>query len=276
MEVKVSIVIPIFNVENFISETIQSVLKQSLTEIEVILVDDGSTDRSLLICENLLPTDNRLKLIKQENFGVSVARNKGLNSAIGEYIYFLDSDDTIDSEFLKTSYEKAIFYNADVTVIGDYYCNRIKRVKVLPTCAMFIKHSFLKQYSKIRFPEKIQPCEDGLFSHQLLQLTDKIALNYEGVYYYREHENQNHLNINKNAVKVINQIPKWFEILEDFYNRYDLWEEKSLELAKFIEHEPFEFRYLSMNLNDDLKRDLHLLIREFMNKKVVPFLKKMI
>ena len=97
-------------------------------------------------------------------------------------------------------------------------------------------------------------------------------LNNKGIYYYREHENQNHLNINKSAEKVINQIPKWFEILYDFYNKYDLWKTNSLELAKFIEHEPFEFRYLSMNLNDELKMKLHLLISNFMNRNVIAFL----
>ena len=93
----VSVIIPVYNVEKYISEAIESVLNQSLIDIEVILIDDGSTDNSLLICEQFLQKESRIKLLKQKNSGVSNARNNGLNLAIGKYVFFMDSDDTIDS-----------------------------------------------------------------------------------------------------------------------------------------------------------------------------------
>lgn len=270
----VSIIVPVYNVDSFIAETIESIASQSFTEIEIILVDDGSVDNSYAICENYALKDNRIKLIKQENSGVSIARNNGLLQAKGEYVFFMDSDDTIDSEFILSSYEVAKRENSDIVVIGEYYCDRFSKVLVLPTCAQFIKLDFLKEHDDIRFPEKIQPCEDGLLSHQLLCLTTKVGLNRDGIYHYRQHENQNHHKINENAVKVIKQIPKWFEILENFYRNHNLFEIHALSLAKFVEHEPYEFRYLAMPLDTVQKEELHGLIKNFMFKNVIPYLNK--
>lgn len=270
----VSIIIPVYNVEKFIVETIESVLNQDFKEIELILVDDGSTDNSLNLCEQILEKDHRITLLRQKNLGVSIARNNGLNQAKGKYVYFLDSDDTIATDFIKTSYEIAEKGDCDIVVVGDYYCNRIQNVFVLPTCALFLKLDFLENHQDIRFPEKIQPCEDGLFSHQLLVLTDKIGTNPAGVYYYREHENQNHLMINYQVEKLLKQIPEWFRILLDFYQRYNLFQTHSIDLARFVEHEPFELRYLSMPFDVSQKNELHDLIRGFVTREIFPFMSK--
>ncbi len=270
---KISVIMPVYNVEEFLEEAIESVLNQSFQELELILVNDGSTDNSSTICEKYVEEDKRIKYIEQKNSGVSIARNKGLSLAEGEYIFFMDSDDTIDSDFLKTSYETAKKEDSDIVVIGEYYCKRrIPNPAALPTCAQLLRHEFLKQYPDIRFPENIQPCEDGLFSHQLLALTDKTSGNPVGIYVYREHERQNHLVINSNTAKVLEQIPLWFRVLEQFYTRYNLYQTKALHLARFVEHEPFEFRYLSMPFNPEQKKQLHKIIVDFMDKNVFPYL----
>lgn len=147
-------------------------------------------------------------------------------------------------------------------------------VMALPTCAQFIKLDFLQRNPNIKFPENIQPGEDGLFSHQLLALTKKISLNSQGIYNYRKHENQNHVRINENVGKVLDTIPKWFEILEVFYTKHNLFKSHALHLALFIEHEPFEFRYIAMPLNNEQKIFLHTIIKEFMKKNVLPYLEK--
>lgn len=270
----VSIIIPVYNVEKYIVETVESVLNQNFKEIELILVDDGSIDGSLALCEKFLEKDHKIRLLKQKNSGVSVARNNGLSLAKGKYVYFLDSDDTIGVDFIKTSYETAEKGDFDITVVGEYYCNRIQDVFVLPTCALFLKLDFLQKHQDIRFPKDIQPCEDGLFSHQLLVLTDKIGENPLGEYYYRQHENQNHLMINNQTEKLLKQIPEWFKILIDFYERYNLFPSHSIDLARFVEHEPFELRYLSMPFDTNQKDELHKLIKNFITKKVFPFMTK--
>lgn len=260
----ISVIIPIYNVEKFLDETIQSVLNQSYEEWELILVDDGSADNSVQVAEKYLG-DERISLIRQKNEGVSIARNRGLSLAKGKYIYFLDSDDSIDANFIETSIEVAERENSDIVVVGDYFERRLPYPTALPTCAMFLKNSFLQQYPDIRFPERIQPCEDGIFSHQLLALTDKVGFNPNGIYHYRKHEHQN--TANPDVDKILNQIPIWFDILEKFYRKYNLFEKKSTHLALFLEHEPYG-RYLKMPFSAQQKMELFGLIQDFFAKHI--------
>ena len=90
---KVSVIIPIYNVEDYIEECLVSVLNQTLKEIEIICVDDGTKDSSMEIVERYAKEDDRIVIIHRENGGLSAARNTGLEAATGEYVYFLDSDD---------------------------------------------------------------------------------------------------------------------------------------------------------------------------------------
>ncbi len=270
----VSVIIPIYNVDKFLEEAIDSVLNQTLKNIEIILVNDGSTDKSNNICVSKGKKDARIIYLKQDNKGVSIARNNGLLKASGDYIYFMDADDTIDKEFIESSYNVAKLKNEDIIIIGDYFCRRLPNMSAFPTCSLMISHLFLKNNVNIRFPEGIQPCEDGLFSHRLFALTEKIGLNPLGVYYYRQHDNQNHIMINKNTSRIIRQIPEWFEILETFYHKNNLFKTHAYHLALFIEHEPFEFRYLKMPFNDKEKELLHRSIKNFMFKNVIPNLKE--
>lgn len=269
--VSVSIIIPVYNAGEFLDETIKSVLRQSLKSFELILVNDGSTDHSGSICREYQLSDRRVKYIDQANSGVSVARNTGLLHATGEYIFFMDADDTLDSELIKTSYDVAKVKDSDIVIIGESFCKLIAHVTALPTWAQMLKFDFLKKHPSIRFPENIQPCEDGLFSHQLLALTTNIGLNPHGIYHYRHHENQNHLKINENCWKVIHQVPDWFDILHQFYTENNLFQSHALHLAFFVEHEPFEFRYLAMPLTKEQKVILHRLMTTFMSK-VLPYL----
>lgn len=270
----ISVIVPIYNVEFFLEETLQSIVNQSYKNWELILVDDGSTDNSVLVAEKF--TENpKIKLIKQENQGVSIARNNGLLSAKGDYIFFMDSDDTIDENFLKTAMQEAQKNDWDITILGDYFLKKFEeksRVSALPTCAMFLKKRFLEKYPDIRFPEKIQPCEDGLFSHQLLALTEKIGFNPNGIYHYRRHENQNTANLNYDII--LEKIPKWFEILESFYQKHNLIDKKYLHLLRFIQHEPFGARYYRTNLNSTQKKQLFDLIHYFCQKHIFPLLSK--
>lgn len=97
-----SIIVPVYNVELYLDECVNSILSQSFSDFEVVLVDDGSRDNSGIMCDKFAQKDNRIKVIHQENKGLSGARNTGLNYAAGEYILFIDSDDFwIDSTFLE-------------------------------------------------------------------------------------------------------------------------------------------------------------------------------
>lgn len=98
---KISVVIPVYNAENYIEECINSVLRQTYHDWELILVDDGSTDNSGLFCDKIAKNDDRIKVIHQENAGVTCARENGVFASTGAFIYFLDADDTIDSDTLE-------------------------------------------------------------------------------------------------------------------------------------------------------------------------------
>lgn len=110
----ISVIIPVYNVEKYLCECIDSVLGQTYQDYEVILVDDGSTDSSGTICDKYAETNSRIKVIHRKNGGLSEARNTGFDAANGEYIYFLDSDDYIRADALERMYEASKKTNADI------------------------------------------------------------------------------------------------------------------------------------------------------------------
>jgi len=120
MLISVSIITPVYNVERCIEKTINSIINQSCKDFEILLIDDGSKDKSIEIAKNLLiNSDVNYRIISQENSGVSVARNKGICEAKGKYVCFLDSDDYIHKDYIKLMYEKASTCNCDL-VFCDY------------------------------------------------------------------------------------------------------------------------------------------------------------
>lgn len=119
MEVKVSIIVPVYNTERYIDRAITSILNQTLKEIEIILVDDESPDRCPQICDEYAKKDNRVKVIHKKNGGLGFARNSGLDIATGEYVMFVDSDDTIENNACEILYDTGKKYNADV-ISGNF------------------------------------------------------------------------------------------------------------------------------------------------------------
>lgn len=116
----ISVIIPIYNVEQYLNECVESVLRQSLRDLEIILIDDGSTDTSGIICDEYLRQDSRIKVIHQKNGGLSAARNAGLKVAIGDFVYFLDSDDYIESTALEQLVNTIIEEQADAVFFDGY------------------------------------------------------------------------------------------------------------------------------------------------------------
>ena len=117
---KVSIIIPVYNVEKYLYQCLESVEKQTLKDIEVIVVDDGSPDESYKVYQEFEKRDSRFKTLRKENGGVSRARNTGLESATGEYVLFIDSDDWMTEDACEILYSEAVNKKADM-VIADTY-----------------------------------------------------------------------------------------------------------------------------------------------------------
>lgn len=115
---KVSIVVPVYNVEKYLDRCVQSLLNQTLEEIEIILVDDGSPDNCPQLCDDYACKDSRVQVIHKQNAGLGMACNSGLEIATGEFIAFCDSDDWVDRDMYETMYKSALKYNADMVMSG--------------------------------------------------------------------------------------------------------------------------------------------------------------
>lgn len=116
---KVSVIVPVYNVESYIRDCLESIVKQTLTNIEIIIVNDGSTDNSIANIQDMIDLNKNIKLINKLNGGLSSARNEGLKFARGEYIAFIDSDDYIDSDYLEKLYNEAKYYDLDIACGGN-------------------------------------------------------------------------------------------------------------------------------------------------------------
>lgn len=129
----VSIIIPFYNAEVSIGDCIRSILSQKYKEYEIILIDDCSTDNSYLICKKYAECDSRIKLIRlRKNSGVSVARNKGLENSLGEYITFVDADDTIHPLYLAEMVLQLEREKTDIVVCGNFECEGGRNIDVSP------------------------------------------------------------------------------------------------------------------------------------------------
>ena len=115
---RISIIIPVYNTEQYLKECIESILIQSYEDFEAIFIDDGSHDNSFAIINDYVNRDERIKLYHQDNAGVSAARNRGLKYATGDYVAFIDSDDTICPDYLIRLYQCAVQYSSDIIFSG--------------------------------------------------------------------------------------------------------------------------------------------------------------
>ena len=112
----VSVIIPIYNVDKYLAACIESVQKQTYQNLEMILIDDGSTDGSGKICDEYEKTDNRITVIHQENHGISQVRNRGVKEARGTYIFWIDSDDYVSESIVEELYHNLIEQNAEMSI----------------------------------------------------------------------------------------------------------------------------------------------------------------
>lgn len=129
MEKIISIIVPVYNVEDFLDECIKSIVGQTYKNIEVILIDDGSTDNSPAICDKWASEDSRIKVVHQQNQGVSTARNRGISLSTGDYVYFVDSDDYIDLNLCQVAINALNKDQSDIVVFG--FCRVTEQGKLL-------------------------------------------------------------------------------------------------------------------------------------------------
>ena len=208
-----SIIVPVYNVKNYIRQCIDSILNQTLENFEVILVDDGSSDGSGSICDEYAKNDKRVKVIHQKNSGVSVARNVGLKFASGDYIAFVDSDDYIAPDMYKVLVNKLIECGADMVKCGyyEFVDNKITNTRKFKVSAIYDntlnKDDLLKLgmsdvlytvvwnavYTRKLADKVLYPVgllnEDNYASPMYLLESEKVAVIENALYYYRQNPN---------------------------------------------------------------------------------------
>lgn len=200
---KISIIVPVYNAEKYLHRCIDSILTQTFSDFELLLIDDGSTDNSGAICDEYAKTDSRIKVFHKENGGVSSARNLGLAKAHGEWIAFVDADDKLDSKMYELLFDKAIYTNADIVVCDFYldYGNTLKVVKSMPDSIcktdfirfyivswsvvwnMLTRKKIYEEYN-IVFPDKMAYSEDFFVGIKLLYHAGIVAYVDVPLYYY--------------------------------------------------------------------------------------------
>lgn len=179
--IMVSVIVPIYNVEEYLEECLESIRNQTYTNIEVILVNDGSTDGSIEICERFCQQDNRFKLLTQENQGLSAARNRGVKESIGEYIMFVDSDDVVKENIVEVLF---FYMNSDVDIV-ECQITRCKDelVENKPTSIMFKGESTEAILKSIEFKEVKFCAFTKLYRRELVEKVPFLeGYIYEDVY----------------------------------------------------------------------------------------------
>lgn len=195
---KISIIIPVYNAEKYLDRCIQSIVNQTYKNLEIILINDGSIDKSGDICDKWAEKDNRIKVIHQVNSGVSVVRNTGLDSAIGEYITFVDSDDYIELDYCEILYKALERNNVDIAY-GDYSTNKhirntSKQIKwsskeydpVYKTPYFFVWGALYKKdiLKNIRFDSDLYVGEDSYFFAQAVKKSSNLVFVDKVLYHY--------------------------------------------------------------------------------------------
>ena len=243
MKKKVSVIIPVYNVEEYLERCLDSIIHQTLKDIEIIVVNDGSPDNSQKIIDRYKKKDKRIVTLTKENGGLGSARNEGLKKAQGEYIAYVDSDDWIELDMLEKMYEEASTNNSDIVICGyqNVYSNKKeasfisntiiedtlykKNSRIFNTIAVWCKlykREFLKD-SGVVFPMDKVWYEDLSYTIPLLALTDKISYVNLPLYNYiiRANSIMNSSKILKNLDLLIafNNIIHFF-VGKELYNKF--------------------------------------------------------
>jgi len=235
MTAKISVIIPVYKTESYLCQCIDSILVQTYTNLEIIIVNDGSPDNCGSICEMYASKDSRIIVIHKENEGVSIARNAGIDIASGDYLTFVDSDDWLEVDAIETLYKNLIEHNADIVCCGFYMVyvesiislNNTKSIFLLTGTEQIIDNFASKKdigtevcgklfkrsvWGKNRFPKGKVIGEDLIVAFNILLSTQKIVVCKAPKYYCRRRKSSA-----MNSIKVdykMDDINSWESVVQ--------------------------------------------------------------
>lgn len=259
----ISVIVPIYNNENFLEKCIESILNQTFKNFELLLINDGSIDKSLEICNKYyIKNKNKIRVFDLSNQGCSAARNLGIREAKGKYLLFVDSDDWIEKTMLEEMYTKAVEENADVVIVGitreEIINNRIiletpfqnnedkyfwfsNEALLAYACnKLYIKKAIKDNF--LEYNENISCGEDLLFNIQCIVNMKKISILEKNLYHYVIHGGNSVFNLERRK-----EIFTTFNFLHEYLYKKNFLENKEI-LDKFrgvtVKHIKYSFRKL--------------------------------
>ena len=254
MRKKVSIVIPVYNVERYLRECLDSIASQSYPEFEAILVDDGSTDTSGIICDEYARNDARFKVIHQSNAGSANAKNAGLEQVRGDYVAFVDSDDYVEPNWLECmvnalernfadlvecDFRKEYVDRSEAANSDNYQAGTFTAEEYLAqylnnwTCSLFCNKLLKAELTNgVRFRKERRCIDDEFYTYKVVSGADRIVRIHEQLYHYRQRlssvvsSEKNRLQITDDALEVLIERYEWvssrFPKLRKVYLRHDV------------------------------------------------------
>lgn len=281
----ISIIVPIYNVELYLEKCIDSIIAQDYTPLEIILVDDGATDRSGEICDKYAKRYENITVLHKKNGGLSSARNAGMEIMQGEYVCFIDSDDSIAPNMISTLYNDIYANNADISCISflSIFPDRkvknteLTRILVLSKKAAldcFLFNGYLtpcacgKLYKRelwenIKFPEG-RLFEDQLTIYKVLDLAEKVVFNPEPKYFYLKREGSiGHSKFNKKTYDLYQAINEEYDFIVGKYPEL----KANMSVAKIT----WELVFINMMIQSDKRwhdKDLIKRSRKFARENI--------
>ena len=288
---EVSIIVPVYQVENYIRQCVDSILAQTFTDFELILVDDGAKDNSGKICDEYARIDERVKVIHQKNSGAATARNSGMNQAVGNYFMFVDSDDYIAPTMLECLHKTILNEKADMVVCNCLYffesdekkdfCTHMKS-ETLSGREIFYNRKNERNYgiwtvvwNKLMKREIVQKVkfrsgkyyEDEFWANDIYQMDIKVVTIPDCLYYYRQHDDST---MKKKNIK------KNFDIVEALQERIYIYlkEEKYSDQAYKVFIYSLEYLEESKRMITNQEEQDKFIQAEKRTKDIVKQLKK--
>lgn len=241
-EILVTVIVPCYNVEKYIEKGLNSLINQTLKDIEIIVINDGSNDNTLKILNDFKKNDKRIRIIDKKNEGVSAARNIGLKEAKGKYICFMDSDDWLEKDFLEKMYNKISENDYDMVACDTYaiYPNKKKYIKsnindnqdekklMIDAYTVIWNKIYKKEIIKdIYFDNSISFCEDVLFLYEVYLKVKRVGSIHEPLYNYLQREKSLTYTYNEiiyDLIKSIDKVVDYYEInnyLDKYYQEIE-------------------------------------------------------
>ena len=277
----ISIIVPVYNGEKVVEKCINSLLKQTYKKIEIILVNDGSSDGTDLICRTYSKKNDCIRYIFQNNQGPGAARNRGIEEAKGKYLSFVDADDYVSPYYLEVLYDNIIKYNVDISTCSYYkiydgekksefvvdknvykVLNRDEALKSLFYRKEMMGYPFLKLFRRemldnIKFPENIRLGEDFIFIYEIFTKCNRIIYSPNNLYFYCQNSNS----ITKNLM---------LKTMQDSWNRLNVIYENSEKFLKkaiisklFITGIDFYVQLSKENKKSEFVKELFGFIKKF-------------